>query len=43
VAYGGGSFYQDMLTARALNHGDGEPRMRWPFIGLRVCAPAPEP
>ncbi|QSQ20492.1 SUMF1/EgtB/PvdO family nonheme iron enzyme [Pyxidicoccus parkwayensis] len=39
--YGGGGFYQDMFTARSLNHGDGEPRLRNPFIGLRVCAPAP--
>ncbi|MCP3102117.1 SUMF1/EgtB/PvdO family nonheme iron enzyme [Myxococcus sp. K15C18031901] len=36
--YGGGCFYQDMFTARSLNHGDGEPRFRIPFIGLRVCA-----
>ncbi|NPD24732.1 MULTISPECIES: bifunctional serine/threonine-protein kinase/formylglycine-generating enzyme family protein [Corallococcus] len=40
-AYGGGSFYQDALTARALNHGDGEPRTRFPFIGMRVCASMP--
>ncbi|MFP2901577.1 SUMF1/EgtB/PvdO family nonheme iron enzyme, partial [Corallococcus sp. 4LFB] len=40
-AYGGGSFYQDALTARALNHGDGEPRTRFPFIGMRVCASVP--
>ncbi|RKG82010.1 hypothetical protein D7W82_27175 [Corallococcus sp. CA049B] len=37
-AYGGGSFYQDALTARAVNHGTGEPRTRFPFIGMRVCA-----
>jgi serine/threonine protein kinase/formylglycine-generating enzyme required for sulfatase activity len=43
VAYAGGSFYQDMLTARGLNHGAGEPRMRWAFVGLRVCAPALAP
>jgi formylglycine-generating enzyme required for sulfatase activity/cell division protein FtsB len=42
-AYGGGSFYQDQFTARILQHGDGEPRLRSPFIGLRVCAPAPAP
>ncbi|WP_158623914.1 SUMF1/EgtB/PvdO family nonheme iron enzyme [Corallococcus llansteffanensis] len=41
AAYGGGSFYQDALTARVLNHGDGEPRTRFPFIGLRVCASVP--
>ncbi|CAM3775301.1 SUMF1/EgtB/PvdO family nonheme iron enzyme [Corallococcus sp. ZKHCc1 1396] len=40
-AYGGGSFYQDALTARVLNHGDGEPRTRFPFIGMRVCASVP--
>ncbi|WP_347402641.1 bifunctional serine/threonine-protein kinase/formylglycine-generating enzyme family protein [Corallococcus macrosporus] len=40
-AYGGGSFYQDALTARAYNHGDGEPRTRFPFIGMRVCASVP--
>lgn len=40
-AYGGGSFYQDALTARTLNHGDGEPRTRFPFIGMRVCASVP--
>ncbi|NVJ26346.1 SUMF1/EgtB/PvdO family nonheme iron enzyme [Myxococcus sp. AM011] len=39
--YGGGCFYQDMFTARSLNHGDGEPRFRIPFIGLRVCASPP--
>jgi len=43
VAYGGGSFYQDMLTARSLNHGEGEPRMRWALVGLRVCASASMP
>jgi formylglycine-generating enzyme required for sulfatase activity len=43
VAYGGGSFYQDALTARALNHGLGEPLTRVPFNGMRVCAKAPEP
>jgi formylglycine-generating enzyme required for sulfatase activity len=43
AAYGGGSFYQDALTARSLNHGDGEPRTRFPFIGMRVCASAPAP
>jgi serine/threonine protein kinase/formylglycine-generating enzyme required for sulfatase activity len=42
-AYGGGSFYQDMMTGRVHNHGDGEPRLRSPFIGLRVCAPPPAP
>ncbi|NOK11442.1 bifunctional serine/threonine-protein kinase/formylglycine-generating enzyme family protein [Corallococcus exercitus] len=41
AAYGGGSFYQDALTARSLNHGDGEPRTRFPFIGMRVCASVP--
>ncbi|RKH90721.1 hypothetical protein D7Y21_05720 [Corallococcus sp. AB045] len=40
-AYGGGSFYQDALTARAVNHGTGEPRTRFPFIGMRVCASVP--
>ncbi|WP_223631868.1 bifunctional serine/threonine-protein kinase/formylglycine-generating enzyme family protein [Corallococcus sp. EGB] len=40
-AYGGGSFYQDARTALTLNHGDGEPRTRFPFIGMRVCASAP--
>ncbi len=49
VAYGGGSFYQDKLTARSFNHGVGEPQFRWPFIGMRVCVtataavPAPTP
>ncbi|QRK06879.1 SUMF1/EgtB/PvdO family nonheme iron enzyme [Archangium violaceum] len=43
AAYGGGCFYQDKLTARGLNHGDADPQMRWPFVGLRVCAPAPAP
>jgi serine/threonine protein kinase/formylglycine-generating enzyme required for sulfatase activity len=42
-AYGGGSFYQDLMTGRSHNHGDGEPRLRSPFIGLRVCAPLPTP
>jgi formylglycine-generating enzyme required for sulfatase activity len=41
AAYGGGSFYQDVMTARSLNHGDGEPLMRNPFVGIRVCAEAP--
>ncbi|MCY1017152.1 protein kinase domain-containing protein [Pyxidicoccus sp. MSG2] len=41
--YGGGGFYQDIFTARSLNHGDGEPRLRSPWTGLRLCAPAPPP
>jgi formylglycine-generating enzyme required for sulfatase activity len=43
AAYGGGCFYQDLMTARSLNHGDGEPSMRWVFLGLRVCASGPQP
>jgi serine/threonine protein kinase/formylglycine-generating enzyme required for sulfatase activity len=43
VIYGGGCFYQDAFTARSINHGDGEPGFRFPFIGMRICAPAPAP
>ena len=43
AAYAGGGFYQDRMTARSLNHGRAEPAFRWPFTGLRACAPAPPP
>jgi len=43
AAYGGGSFYQDRATARSMNHAAADPALRWPFLGLRVCAPAPPP
>ena len=43
VAYGGGSFYEDMLAQRGLNHGDADEAMRSPLVGLRVCATVPEP
>ncbi|WNG41896.1 SUMF1/EgtB/PvdO family nonheme iron enzyme [Archangium violaceum] len=41
--YGGGGFYQQRSAARSTNHGSGEPHLRSPFIGLRVCASPPEP
>lgn len=41
--YGGGSFYQDVLTSRSDNLITGEPAQRSPLIGLRVCTAPPVP
>ncbi|HVE82127.1 MAG TPA: protein kinase [Myxococcales bacterium] len=43
AAYAVANFYQDRMAARSLNHGPGEPAFRFPFIGLRACAPPPPP
>jgi formylglycine-generating enzyme required for sulfatase activity len=34
----GGSWYQGELTARSLNRENGEPSLRTPLIGVRLCA-----
>jgi formylglycine-generating enzyme required for sulfatase activity len=34
----GGSWYQAELTARSLNRENGEPTLRTPLIGVRLCA-----
>jgi formylglycine-generating enzyme required for sulfatase activity len=34
----GGSWYQGKLTARSLNRERGEPTLRTPLIGVRLCA-----
>jgi formylglycine-generating enzyme required for sulfatase activity len=39
--YGGGSFYQDVLSARSNNRIRGDTEMRTALIGLRVCADVP--
>ena len=41
--YGGGSFYQDILSARSNNRLRSDAAMRSPLIGLRVCAGVPPP
>jgi len=38
--YGGGSFYQDILSARSNNRLRSDPELRSPLIGMRVCADA---
>ena len=37
-AFRGGSWYQGEITAQSQNREDGEPMMRGPMIGLRLCA-----
>jgi formylglycine-generating enzyme required for sulfatase activity len=39
--YSGGSFYQDLVTARSSNHAGGEATQRSAVVGLRLCAPPP--
>jgi serine/threonine protein kinase/formylglycine-generating enzyme required for sulfatase activity len=34
----GGSWYQGALTARSENRENGEPTLRFPLLGLRLCA-----
>jgi formylglycine-generating enzyme required for sulfatase activity len=36
--YSGGSFYQDVVTARSSNHVTGEATQRSVVVGLRICA-----
>lgn len=43
AAHGGGSFDQEALSARGLNHAEGAPETRAPSLGMRVCATAPPP
>ncbi len=38
VYYSGGSFYQDVVTARSSNHAKGEATQRSVVVGLRICA-----
>ena len=41
--YSGGSFYQDVISARVNNHVTSEPQHRSSLIGLRLCADPPVP
>jgi eukaryotic-like serine/threonine-protein kinase len=41
--YGGGSFFQDVLSARSSNRRRGDAEIRSVLIGLRVCADAGPP